>query len=907
MPRAHARLSVLLIWVATSAVLMLPQGTRAQWERPTAAKRLVQQWDFEDRALYLEELPPHWFRTNPAPRDPPKPGYPHYNRALLSDEFAADGAWSFKLPTRGGSTGIALARGVLPAMPGSDYLVTVQVRTEGLQHARARVVVRLARAALADPLRPGPAGYENIEGAERASVPVVSQGRWTPVSVHLPGHPDAEFLQIELELLQPNELRAGSAPAHAVEVQDLSGAAYFDSIAVFQAPRLRVTTQDPTNIIEFPDTPIISMDVRDLTGEPLAVDAAVWDMDGRQVDRAHFNASTSGEAITWKPRITAFGWYRVVVRASGPRGDVGAAVVDLLHVEPLPRGMLFENDHFGIIAERLQADELDMLPDLARKLGVGAVQVAAWGDVQDDDTSARRIAFEHAMEALLERGQHVSFVLGRVPASLAQDARVDAERPGEFIVQGEADWVSSLESTLTRFGERVTRWQLGLTAVDAGFWESRSLHAAAAMGAQLSALVPRPVVTLPWSALLHPPTEADAALPDAVTLSVPPETSAKALPAYIEPWHSRDVAVIAQLELPEADLYGRRAMLLDLARKACSAWHAGAATVAVRAPWSRTVLEDGTPVLAPQAEGLVLRTLSSALGPLRPAGRLPAPPGVTLLIAEGAESGAIIGWSDTPEPYTLAAYLGDEPITVRDATGSTHRLPPVEREHAIAFGPTPRIVEGVNTDLVRFRAALSIEPRFIEAESRRHELKVRLHNPFERSLSGRIRFAEPNGWSFQPRVLAFSIPAGDETTLTTSIALGVGEEAGVREVIAEIDLTGDRRYPTMVVPVALELGLPGVELSASYRFARGRDGRASRLVVTAAVTNVGTSPLSIEAFIQAPGFRGQSAPISALPPGDSTAKVFLFDDAERLIGQSVRVGLRETNGSARLNRTIRIQ
>ncbi|MCA9294774.1 MAG: hypothetical protein KDA20_13280 [Phycisphaerales bacterium] len=892
---------------AVFTVLLCSRGAMAQWDRPTAAKRLVEQWDFEDRAFYLEDLPPHWFRTNPAPRDPPKPGFPHYNRALLSDEFAADGAWSFKLPTRGGSTGIALARGVLPAMPGSDYLITAQVRTEGLQSARARLVVRLSRAALEDPLRPGPAGYENIEGAERASVPVISEGAWTPIAVHLPGHPDAEFLQIELELLQPDQLRTGQAPDHEVESQDFSGAAYFDSIAVFQAPRLRVTTQNTSNIIEFPEEPVLSMDVRDLTGEPLEVEAAVWDMDGAPVDRAHFNANTAGEAIVWTPHIEQFGWYRAVVRAHGPRGDVGVAVTDLLFVEPMPVRKQLDDDHFGMIAEHLEADELSALPDMARKLGVGAVQVAAWGDIQDDATSTRLDAFEQAMEELLERGQHVSFVLGRVPFALAQAARVDAERPGEFIVQDETDWIGSLESTLTRFGERVTRWQLGPTEPDAGFWETRSLEAATKMRTQLSTLVPRPVVTLPWSAVLHPPSDPVAELPDALTLSVPPETSAEALPEYIKLWRELGVEVITAIELPDDDLYGRRAMLLDLARKACSAWHAGAATVAVRAPWSRSVLEDGTPVIAPRAEGLVLRTLSSVLGPLRPAGRLPAPQGVTLLIAEGSESGAIIGWSDTPEPYKLNAYLGDQVITVRDAIGSTHRLPPVEREHEITFGAMPQIIEGVNTDLVRFRAALTIEPQFIEAESRRHELKVHLHNPFQRSLSGRIRFAEPNGWSFQPRVLAFSIPAGEDATVTTSIALGVGEEAGVRDVLAEIDLTGDRRYPTMVVPVALELGLKGVELSASYRFARGRDGKQSRLVVTAAVTNVGTAPLSIEAFIQAPGFRGQSAPISALPPGDSTAKVFLFDDAQRLIGQSVRVGLRETNGSARLNKTIRIQ
>ncbi len=904
----RARTNLIFILSAVAFLAMVLPCARAQWARPPAATRLVEEWSFEEREFYLEDLPPHWFRTNPGLRDQPKAGFPHYNRALLSNDIAADGGrWSMKLPTRGGSTGIALARGVLPAMPSSDYLITAQVRTEGLVHARARIIARFSLSVPPDLSHPGHAGYENIQGAEVVSEDVLSEGQWRTIEMHLPSHPEAEFVQLELQLLQPDELRIGEAVIHEVGVEDYSGAVYFDNITVFQAPRVRITTSSPGNIVVAPESPSLAIDVRDLTGETLEIEVALWDMDGAMIDRALFDANTAGEPIMWRPAIETFGWYRTVVRAHGPRGDVGVAVADLLYVASLPETDIIDDNNFGIIAEHMKADELDQLPMLVRRLGVGPVQVAAWADIQDDESSLRHIAFERAMESLLERGHHVSFVLGRVPLALAQAARIDAERPAEFIARGGTDWIGSLAATLTRFGERVTRWQLGPTTGDTSLWEADVLPAALDMHAALSELVPRPVITLPWSAIVAPPRDPAAQLPSAVTLTFPPEIPSQSVPDYVRLWLDRGVEVIAVLELPNDDLYGRRAVLLDLARRACLAWHAGATTVSIEAPWSCSVLQDGTLLFAPRAEGLVMRTLSSALGALTPAGQLPAPDDVTLLIAQGPDHGAIIAWSDTEEPYTLSAFLGEGTITVRDSLGGTHIVSPSDGMHTIALTETPQIIEGIDVDIVRFRAALLLTPSFIEAQSRRHTVALHLHNPFERSLTGRVRFAEPQAWSFQPRVLAFSIPAGGDTVLTTSIALGVGEEAGVRDVIAEVDLAGDGTYPTMAVPLKIELGMRGVDLSASYRFTRPRNGRSRRLVVTVAVTNLDTRPLSIESFIQAPGFRGQSAPISALPPGESTAKVFVFEDGNRLIGSSVRIGLRENAGSARLNKTIRIE
>lgn len=106
----------------------------------------------------------------------------------------------------------------------------------------------------------------------------------------------------------------------------------------------------------------------------------------------------------------------------------------------------------------------------------------------------------------------------------------------------------------------------------------------------------------------------------------------------------------------------------------------------------------------------------------------------------------------------------------------------------------------------------------------------------------------------------------------------------------------------------LELGLPTVEMSPSYRIEPSPSGEGSDLVVSMLITNLGDSSLTVEAFAQAPGYRAFDAPVSGLEPGASITRRFRFDGGgERLKGRSVRVGLKEAIGTGRLNRTLRIE
>ncbi|MEM1424040.1 MAG: hypothetical protein AAGH64_08555, partial [Planctomycetota bacterium] len=184
------------------------------------ATRVVASWDFEDESDRLFGVPAGWFRSvhNPEGDDPTfRPGFPPFNLATIG--ALAEGGHALEMPTEGGSASLMLARGQLVAMPGSDYMVTARVRTSGLEHAAARVGIRFVDGAM----RP-------IDGAGEMSEPVRSEGGWTTVRVLLEGDREAAFIQLELQVVQPEIMEPGVGRAHEVVHEDFAGGAWFDDV-----------------------------------------------------------------------------------------------------------------------------------------------------------------------------------------------------------------------------------------------------------------------------------------------------------------------------------------------------------------------------------------------------------------------------------------------------------------------------------------------------------------------------------------------------------------------------------------------------------------------------------------------------------------------------------------------------
>ncbi|MDX2116276.1 MAG: hypothetical protein SFZ24_11755 [Planctomycetota bacterium] len=888
------------LWCALTLAAAVAPGVfssraSAQPARPDASRRVVQAWDFEDMVSRVEPVPLGWFRAQDIPGTRDRPGFPGWNVPILSTEQASSGQRSVKLPTRGGNTSLMLSGGAVPALPSCDYVVRARVRSEGLTHARASLEAWLLDAEL-----------KPIPGSEVSSGPSLSPGVWETLEAPLRGDERAAWIQIELRLSQPASLRQ---PRHDQEVfqQDYSGAAYFDDVVIAQAPRVELAIDGKSNIVSWPEEPALRVMVRDLTGEALTVALRVEDLEGVDVAAMTMPAPPAGRENLWKPDLPAFGWYRVHMAVSSSQGEVGRRTASFVWTPQSEAPDTQQRHGFGVIAERLAGARRAALPEFLRRTFSGSVTLGVWRPTlareEVERWNERLIA---DAEGLLAEAIDITFVLTEMPAELAREKRVDVDDPIPVLLAPDDPWTGYLARVLTSFGERVRRWQLGPTGSNAALFRTGLQQDTDAIRAKLRRMVPRPVITVPWS------LERASVPPgvDGASMYWPLGMGADEIRAALDaagPGNGLERTVV--IETPDETLYGRRAAALELARRAISAWAAGVRRLAIRGPWSDDAPDAST--LEPTALAGVWRTLSAALADTKVVGTVNIADGCRVYILDGPRGGMLAGWNDsaTPKAAVIEGWLGPGTLRAMDPFGNVAELSRDDDGlYRIPLGDMPVFISGVDTHLALFRAGLRFEPGFLAARAQRHEVGLVISNPWPVGVTGRLRLAKPEEWGISPRVIPFQLGPGASVRVPIELVLALGEEAGRRHVEAEVELTAERRYPVQRFPMSLEIGLPTAELLASYRVETLADGAPGDLIVSLLITNLSDQPLTVEAFAHAPGYRGFSAPISALEPGASTTRRFRLEGgAKALAGRSVRVGLKEQDGTGRLNRTLVIE
>ncbi|MFM9957724.1 MAG: hypothetical protein ACKVZJ_06590 [Phycisphaerales bacterium] len=928
--RVHPR-AILLLILSAGAFAPGPAHARPDegFIRPDAARRTVRLWDFEERPQNVEPVPREWVRNQTNPPDAPRPGFPAWNLAAFDDTLAYRGNTSVKLPTRGGSTALSLIRGVLPAMPGGRYAVSAYVRTEGLVHARAFVRVALLDAAQ-QPL--------NTLGTVAVSEPVITPeagegAGWVKVNTLLEGSEDGAWLQIDLELLQPAQMRRdGDKPlTYEITQQDYEGAAWFDDVRIEQVPRVDLVSADHTGVSIAPERPELRLRVQDLTGESLRVRVVVTDIDGTEVDTLDTPVESGGRVLAWKPVLPWFGFYRARMEVLGPQGLAAERSTQFAWVaptRPLDRG---SRRGWGVIAESLESRRVPMLPELLDLCGAGAVSLSVWSHVGigelDEGDRRSRTEIDAVVNQLVERRHDITFVLGRAPEALAREARADADDPIVVLAGPTEVWMPGLTSLLSRFGERVNRWQVGPTGSDRSFWRPTLARDLNHIERGFRGLVPRATMTAPWR-IEHSvaAVAGQRSGVDALTVVVPSTVPAWSIPEYAAEWSQLSTSgpgsapttppeIALVLEGADAETFGEREMAEDLARRAAMAWSAEVPRSSIRLPFLFDAGDAARalPSALPTPELVAWRTISSALSGRWYAGRLPIAPGVTAILAqgEGKTTGAVVAWNDfaTDDDARLAGYLGTSEIIITDVFGNARTSTPDDSgRHLIPLSQAPIIVEGVDVNLLRLRAGVHLSPAALPARAERHSLSVVIQNPWDQPVSGTLRLAEPIEWEMAPRVIPFVLQAGQERSFPFTASLGVGEASGQRWVRAELEITSDRRYPTIRLDLPIEVGLDTIQMQPSYRYLPGADGTMTDLMISILVTNLDSRPVTLESFVAAPGLRSQQAPISALGPGESAIRRFVFPGAAKTLrGKRLLTGLKEMGGTGRLNRVLEIQ
>jgi hypothetical protein len=883
--------------------------------------KLVHHFDFDERQRgNVDQMPMHWYAVGREADtvDPnfihqplhqeltSRPGYPRYGEVRFDQRQRTSGQSSFHLGVRGGDVGAFLGVGAVAAVPGSDYLITANVRLDDLRHARATVTAYLI----------DDRGRRIDDSRTRVEAEPVN-GRWQRVELRLIGEGrEAAWIGMELTVRQPRRPQ-GQAGEQEIVLRDVRGGAWFDDITLWQVPRVAVGTQSPVNVIRHPQRPRIWTEVRDATGRALKARLRLVDHRGRELARTVRDLRDGrGGRWEWQPPIDRFGWYKVLLAledAEGPADPSAAyeqvygAFLYLPNLERQERQPTQRHGagRFGLEAVDRSMDELALLPDFMQALDYRAAVLSCWHPrLAVEDMASHLARLGHVLTDLHKADVETGLTLAPLPAALVSSA-TDEHDALFLFARDEPMLPAYLKPVLLREGQRVRYWHLGASHAGEGFFVPRLAAIVDQARAAFLAAAPEPTLVLPWD--ISQTLRDDLNQGVAYMLNVPPSVRPTHIVEHLANWSEQQVSRIhgMQLRTQAADTLDQARRIEDLARRVLYAWQLQPPRLLLDAPW--TVAADRQTQLLPDPVAGVFSRMASHLTGRVYVADIPVGEGMRGMVFHGPRGGLLAVWNESAADgqAVMRLYLGDSPRAF-DVWGNSVEVPLTGSHHEVHVTPSPLLIEGIDTPLAVFRAAFAVHPPLIESTHVRHERTLHIVNPWAQTLGGSMHITGPEHWRIEPRVLRLSIPAGQTLQVPVALMFPVSQLGGAQQLTAQFDFTTDRPY-AVELTAAMEIALPGVEWDAQLSVERQTDGTLDA-VVTQMLANRKDEPISMFAFAAMPQSPRQEQLIARLMPGESIMRQFRFRDIGDQLGrEQIRVGIREAAGPAGLNKILDLE
>lgn len=908
--------------------------------RPKLAGRVVKHFDFEERLTNPLEVPRHWYRSQNDPSGTTRPGFPPWNAGELDYQTARSGEGSVRLPVSGGSACLRLEPGVIPVLPDADYSVSAFMRTAGGTHARARLAARLLDASGAV-----------IPGSERTTDPVSTRGEWVSKSLQIRGtSPDAAFLQIDMEMLQPREWQSASLPDFVVWPEDFNAEAWFDDVRVTQLPRVELRIEHPdraqspgqVGIVRSDTAPSIRAHLRDLTGQSLVARLSVRGLDGHLIDSITFNADRGPGGTRWSPTLPAKGWFEAKMELFADGEFVGSAVLPFGWLDPHDRHDR-DGSRFLILADALPKAMFGQLAAFARSTGAGSLVIPAWQPgMRADSIESDLTPIEGAITESLGAGIQVGLSLASIPTELASRARLDPRDTLRLIADQGEIVRPYIDPLIDRYGQSVQRWFFGSPSVGPMTIGNELVTQLTRADRLIGDLVPGPILSIPWDGATGVSPALAGFAPDGLFVTIPEGIGAGGIGPWIDALASSLISTDRRSNDPieltilprllDHERFGRDISIDQFCKMVVEAWSRiddlDEAGIRLRFglvdPWFASDSDD--PDMAPAPAIVAMSGLASHLVDRRVIMRLPTNPGIHAYLlgpagsSKQSRTGAIVVWSDGRDPQAnLSLYLGPDQITLSDVYGNRSALAPFSpsegdriRTHDVPLTEAPVIVEGVDERIVVLGAGFRIEPPFIPAINESHERELVIANPFSSPIDIRYFITRPGSdeqgrrdrsWSVTPRSGSIQIEPKGEGRIPITVVPSAVEEAGPKEFVLDAQVTSDRAYGWIRMVTIAELGLPGIRADVNATLSPGPSG--PDVTADVLIVNTGNEPITLEIAAFATGYPRQRSAVSSIQPGASAVRRFTFPrGASRLQGERIVVSIVDTASGGRLNAGI---
>lgn len=852
-------------------------------------RRVVKSFDFNERSLgNFEAIPMNWLPVE-------GPAYRRFLEARFDEQVGHIAPPSFLLALQGGSLASHYFAKDIPVHAGSEYRLTAWIRPQHLVHARAYLTIYYLDHAL-----------RKIDDSEQRSVEIRGAGDdepWQRVMIDLPpGDEHARWIGLTCHVDQITMPAGKRDSFHPIEYHDVHGAAWFDDITILRLPRISLSL-NATEGVYLPGRPTVcTVKMVDLDGADVRTDLDILDADGRVLEtHALDSAKLVREAATLQIANLPAGCY--LARLSARVGDRVLSVQQRRFLR-LNDGLTLKqrgNGGFGIVADSSLFAHRDISKRLLSILAPSMIKLPLWrGDLRDAAIVRGDPDFEVLVEALHLADIGMVGVLESPPDSLAKQYGLTERSVTSVLATNPNQWRPYLALILTRYGQRISAWQLG--ADNAPFLGDPALSAKALanLRREMRTLIGTPQVVIPRSLLHSIPKDALPA--DVFSLTVPAHFGAEQI---VE--QSKDIAGAdgtarwATMQQPEPGKFDRRWRLIHYARRLAVARAGGLDMVFVPQPWSFAT-EDDKVIVEPQEEFIILRTLNQALRGLQPAGPIWIGPGMraSLFTSPTQHDGALVVWREAQglSAEDMTIDLGGDAQEI-DLWGNARSPESVEGGRRFRVDAMPRIIRPVSPSRVRMLAGFVVDDPAIQATIREHRRVVTFVNTHQSRISGMLRFQSPPGWRIRPKKTHLDLAPGESAKIDITLRIPSNQAAGDYELVGHLAVES-QAFPRLTLRTPLKVDAPGLDVNVMAF----QDGGVVSVVQR--ITNRTDGPLNLRAFVIAPNQDRVSGLIKNLAAGHTAIRKYELPQTSTEAGTYIRVSVEQVGGSLRHNAVLKL-
>lgn len=869
---------------ALLAALLSPAAARAEHRSTRLTdQRLVKTFTFNEPENH-EDIPMHWERLV-------EDGFPHFAEGGFDELSGRSSAPSFRLQARGANIAFTYQHRDIPAKPGSDYEIQAWVRTEGLEHARAYL-----SAFYTDRYGHKLAGSEQFT-ALVADGPGDDDG-WRRVSLRLTGeYPSARVIGLTLWLTQEAIWSRGPVSPRQIDLKDVQASAWFDDIEVRRLPRVKITTAD--------EAPLFSL------GKPAVIDVSVTDPDGFNVDAQLTTVDAEGNEIDRRPipiqimpgepptqvvlKGLDVGIYRSTLQITSGGEPLGrdTFAFAVLSDPPLEAGA--SGRRFGLVLDEAPRGQWLGHRAVIQRLNIGSVKIPVRGD---DWTVPAATTLDDSFDSLLGwlARSHVSVVAElRPPSFLATPRERRVIRPLiDSLSEPRDEWLPYVSYLLSRYADMVTAWQIGSDEDRSMVWDDRLVKLIPRLKEEFRAFLFDPRLATPWS--IEHELRPDRLVSDCISVRIPAEIAPADIADYwasLPPGNAEKFW--AYVETLPADQHSPVQRAADLMERFLALLRLNIDTIFVRQPWGWTA---GRSRPEPRQELLVLQAASTLLADKTWVGTVLLDMNAQADVFDRDGTGVLVvrDRSGDGRPRTLLTHFGDD-ISVRDMYGRRMNITTEDGQGAIPVSAEPIFVIGVPTELMMLRARLRLDNNRIDTAPGIQTRVVEFENTTRYPIAGVIQLSVPRFWEVKPIYFPFSLQSGEKLRQEIRIRVPTNESAGEKQFLAHVALhTGWRAAFDVPIPVTLAMSDVDVTTFAITQ--------PDRIVIRQMITNRTNGPISFQGTVIAPGRPRLNRLIPEIQPGQTLAKEYAFPAPESLVGQSIRVGLRQIRGDRQYSESI---